>query len=136
MNNILEYKGYRAEIKYYTESSSLHGIVIGIRDYVDFECDDLHKVEKEFHDAVDDYLDFCAEVGKEPEKEYRGQFNVRIDPSLHRELAYRAASEEKSINSIVEKAIAEYLNKDTHKTPRSGSNCSYQYVSEDGILTP
>jgi predicted HicB family RNase H-like nuclease len=45
---------------------------------VDFQTSNIADVEKEFHCAVDDYLIFCSEVEKEPEKEYKGTFNVRI----------------------------------------------------------
>ena len=48
------------------------------------ECADIQNVEKEFHEAVDDYLEFCKEVGKEPDKEYKGSFNVRISLELHK----------------------------------------------------
>lgn len=30
--------------------------------------DSIENIEKEFRNAVDDYLDFCKEVGKEPER--------------------------------------------------------------------
>lgn len=66
-------------------------------------------VEKEFHCAVDDYLIFCSEVEKEPEKEYKGTFNVRIKPELHKKLAFKALEDGDSLNKAVEKAIAVYL---------------------------
>ena len=45
-------------------------MIEGIHDYVDFEAEDVASVEQEFHSAVDDYLAFCEEVGKVPEREY------------------------------------------------------------------
>ena len=62
----------------------LRGEIEGINDFVNFECADIQNVEKEFHEAVDDYLEFCKEVGKEPDKEYKGSFNVRISLELHK----------------------------------------------------
>ncbi|WP_297965831.1 type II toxin-antitoxin system HicB family antitoxin [uncultured Anaerovibrio sp.] len=64
--NILEYKGYHAKVEYDVESEVLHGVIDGINDYVDFVSDDTKGIVKEFHKAVDEYLDFCQEVGKEP----------------------------------------------------------------------
>lgn len=84
MGNLMEYKGYHTKIEFDVESMSLRGKIEGINDYVDFEAEDVVTIEKEFHSAVDDYLEFCAEVGKEPEKEYKGTFNVRISPDLHK----------------------------------------------------
>lgn len=82
----------------------------GINDYVDFESTDAQMIEKEFQNAVDDYLAFCEEVGKEPDKEYKGTFNVRIRPSLHRKLAMVAFKNGESLNQTVENAIQAYLN--------------------------
>lgn len=66
-------------------------------------------IEEEFHNAVDDYLDFCKELGKEPTKAYKGSFNVRIDPQLHKKIALEAAKKGISLNQAVEKAIEQYL---------------------------
>lgn len=83
MNSILEYKGYRTKIEYDSDERVLRGKIEGINDLINFECANIENVEKEFHEAVNDYLEFCKEVGKEPEKECKGTFNVRIDPELH-----------------------------------------------------
>ena len=109
MGNILEYKGYHTKIEFDKDDLALRGKIEGISDYVDFESGSISEVEMEFHKAVDDYLEFCAEVGKTPEKEYRGTFNVRIDPSLHRKLAYIAYAKNVSLNTSVEKAISDYV---------------------------
>ncbi len=111
-NNILEYKGYHTKIEFDLETYTVRGKIEGIGDLVNFSSNDLTTIEQEFHDAVDDYLEFCKEVGKEPDKEYKGTFNVRIAPELHKQLALEAYKEEESLNALVEKAINEYLNKD------------------------
>lgn len=67
MNNILEYKGYWTDITVDFESHLLHGRIEGIRDLVNFESETVESIIKEFHSAVDDYLDFCAEIGKSPD---------------------------------------------------------------------
>ena len=108
--NVLEYKGYRTCINYESETNTLRGVIEGINDYVDFESDDISKVAEDFHNAVDDYLDFCSSIGKEPEKEYKGSFNIRIKPELHKELALKAALRGESINKTVERAIDSFLN--------------------------
>jgi predicted HicB family RNase H-like nuclease len=112
MNNILEYKGYHTRVEYDSESMTLRGKIEGINDYVDFECADILSVDSEFHAAVDDYLEFCKEVGKTPEKEYKGSFNVRISPELHKQIAVCALKDGCSLNSEIEKAIAVFVNTD------------------------
>lgn len=112
----MEYKGYHTKIEFDAESMSLRGKIEGINDYIDFEAEDTTAIEAEFRSAVDDYLEFCAEVGKEPEKEYKGTFNVRISPELHKKLALRAFKDGRSLNAEVEKAIAIFIDSDQSQT--------------------
>jgi len=62
-----------------------------------------------FEEAVDGYLEVCSQIGKEPDKTYKGTFNVRIAPELHRDLAVYSASHGKTLNSTVEDAIRSYI---------------------------
>ena len=109
MKNILEYKGYHAKIEFDSEAKVLRGKIEGINDLVNFESTSLFEVEKEFQAAVDDYLEFCEEVGKIPDKEYKGTFNIRISPELHKKLAIVALQNGETLNATVEKAITEYV---------------------------
>lgn len=115
-DNIMEYKGYHTKIEFIAESCTLRGKIEGIHDFIDFETDDVQKVEEEFHAAVDDYLEFCEEVGKEPEKEYKGSFNVRISPALHKKLVFYAWKDECSLNAEVEKAIRMFIENEQSPT--------------------
>ncbi len=65
--NEMSYKGYFTKVKYSAEDGILFGVLEGIDDFVNFEADSLDKVEEEFHQAVDDYLIFCEEIGKVPQ---------------------------------------------------------------------
>ena len=108
-NNILEYKGYRARIEFDKETPLLHGKIEGISDLVNFESGSAAGIVKEFHNAVDDYLEFCREVNKKPEKEYKGVLNISISPELHKKLAEKAFDENSTLSAAIEKAIKEYL---------------------------
>lgn len=66
MNN-LEYKGYRAKIDYNKNCEAIVGKIDGVKDLVTFEAENVDGVKREFQNAVDDYLEFCAEVGSNPE---------------------------------------------------------------------
>lgn len=68
----MEYKGYHTKVSFDTKSRTLHGKIEGIRDFVNFEADSLDTAKSEFHAAVDEYLEFCAEVGKYPIKNIEG----------------------------------------------------------------
>ena len=82
MSNVLAYKGYFAPVEFDAEQRVLTGMVAGIRDAIVFEGSTAEEVEQCFHDAVDDYLEFCAEKGKEPERAFKGSFNVRTGSEL------------------------------------------------------
>ena len=109
MKNILEYKGYHAKVEFDSEDMVLRGKIEGINDFVDFESSSIMNIENEFHTAVDDYLEFCKEIGKVPDKEYKGTFNIRITPKLHKELSLVALKNGDTLNASVEKAILQYV---------------------------
>ena len=64
---ILEYKGYRTKIEFNRKDNIFYGKIEGIYDLVNFHANDYSKIEEEFHNAVDDYIEFCREIGKDPE---------------------------------------------------------------------
>lgn len=103
----LKYKGYMGTIEPNIEEGTLFGKVAFIRDLVTYEADNLNDLKNEFQVSVDDYLAFCEERGKEPNKPLKGSFNVRISPELHR-AAVMAAGDE-SLNAFVGEAIKEKL---------------------------
>lgn len=38
----------------------------------------IEELKRTFAQSIDNYLDLCEQIGKEPEKEFKGSFNVRI----------------------------------------------------------
>ena len=66
-------------------------------------------MEQAFHDAVDHYLHFCESVGRRPAKAYKGQFNVRIAPELHKSISLWAAAHDMTMNAAVERAIERFV---------------------------
>lgn len=112
MSNIVKYKGYFSYVDFSIEDCVLHGKIEGIHDLVTFECENAKDAEKEFREAVDDYLAFCKEMGKEPEKAFKGSFNVRIGSELHKKVAIMAKRENVSQNQIIVQAVEEYTGHD------------------------
>ena len=109
MNTVLTYKGYSTKIEYDVDFAVLFGKIEGISDLVTFESKNADEIVREFHSAVDDYLQFCTDVGKKTDKEYKGSFNVRVNPDTHKLLAIEALKEGKSLNALVEQSILFYL---------------------------
>ena len=109
MSNIIEYKGYCTEINYSRKDNVLYGKIEFIDDLVNFESTTVEGIEQEFRNAVDDYIEFCKQVGKEPQKPFKGSFNVRVSPELHRNAANAAMRKGCSLNTFVEQAIKDKL---------------------------
>ena len=105
MKNTMEYKGYVGNVEFSEEDEVFFGKVIGIRSLISYEGATAKELIKDFHDAVDDYLALCEAEGKEPEKAYKGSFNIRISPELHKQAVICAESNQMSLNSFVEKAL-------------------------------
>ncbi len=101
----MEYKGYYAKIEYSSEDNTFFGSIIGIDDSITFEGKSVTELKNAFHEAVNDYLVMCQRIGKEPQKFYKGSFNVRIDPEIHRQAILLAKSKKMSLNKFVEEAI-------------------------------
>ncbi|OEF95947.1 type II toxin-antitoxin system HicB family antitoxin [Desulfuribacillus alkaliarsenatis] len=109
MNNLLSYKGYHARVEYSDADEVFFGLILGIEDSISFEADTVIKLKKAFQEAVDDYLEMCEELGKTPDKAYKGSFNVRISPEAHRKADLLAKSKGISLNQFVEKAIKDSM---------------------------
>lgn len=75
---LLHYKGYTARPEYSAEDRIFYGKILGISDLIDFQSESTQDLEDEFHNAVDDYLAFCAETGKLPEQEHIGTKMITV----------------------------------------------------------
>ncbi|MEI7934771.1 MAG: type II toxin-antitoxin system HicB family antitoxin, partial [Chlorobiaceae bacterium] len=79
----------------------------GIEDLVSFEGDSVIELKKAFEEAVDDYLEICKENGKKTDKSYKGSFNVRIAPDIHKKATRLALMKGMSLNQFIQKAVEE-----------------------------
>lgn len=111
MNNIIEYKGYQSIIEFSVEDMTLFGKVLDIDDKIIFEIENPNDAFSVFKEVIDDYLEFCKENDKVPCKPYKGLFNVRISPDLHKRAVQRARNMGIKLNALVEKAIRNEVDK-------------------------
>lgn len=75
------------------------------------EFNDSYDCELSFNlmDGIDNYLDLCKQVGKEPEKEFKGSFNVRIPSELHKKISILAAQQKITLNQYVVNALSKSI---------------------------
>lgn len=105
MNNTMEYKGYVGSVEFSEADALFFGKVMGIRALISYEGENAHNLVEDFHSAVEDYLAMCDAEGIEPEKAYKGSFNIRISPELHKQAVITATARQMSLNSFVESSI-------------------------------
>jgi predicted HicB family RNase H-like nuclease len=103
---MIEYKGYTGMIEFDASIDAFHGRVVGLQDVVTFQGRSLDELRREMAESVEDYLELCAEAGKDPERPYRGEFLVRTTSALHRAAATEAEVSGLSLNAWVEAVIA------------------------------
>jgi predicted HicB family RNase H-like nuclease len=107
MNEVLKYKGYHGSTEYSLEDDCLHGKLLGITDMITYEGNSVKEIKIAFKDSVDDYLAFCKETGKEPNKPYSGKMMFRVDPKVHAKAALAAQLKGISLNQWAEEVLRE-----------------------------
>ena len=103
---MMKHKGYTGEAWGDPDADVIRGRVIGLKDVITFQGETVEEARAEFVESVDDYLACCAERGEKPEKPFSGKLLVRLDPSLHRELAMTVEKAGMSLNALVVEALA------------------------------
>ncbi|MCL1859995.1 MAG: type II toxin-antitoxin system HicB family antitoxin [Proteobacteria bacterium] len=103
--NTMMHKGYAARVEYSEEDQCFVGHIAGIRDVIGFHGDSVGGLRAAFEEAVDDYLETCKNLGRQPNHPYSGQFRLRLSPELHARAAIVAETQGKSLNAWVSEVI-------------------------------
>ncbi len=103
----MTYKNYTAEVEIDPDAKVLAGRVLYLREVIVFEGETVEDAERQFQVSVDDYLAWCAERGKEPEKPFSGKLPFRTTPEHHRKIALAAAQTGKSINAWMDDVVTQ-----------------------------
>jgi predicted HicB family RNase H-like nuclease len=114
MTTLPPYRGFQAAVEY--DDGVLLVRLLHIEDAVTTTCDAASEVTSAFRELVDDYIETCTELGEEPNRPFKGSFNVRIEPVLHRDAAMCAAAHDMTLNSWIGEAIREKLERDKAKS--------------------
>jgi len=101
------HKGYLGSVECSVEDNCLHGQILHVNDLVTYEAETPVALQSVFEETVEDYIETCVQLGKEPDRPFKGTFNVRISPELHRRAAKQASLYEESLNEFVADAVRE-----------------------------
>jgi len=113
-----KYKGFIPAAKIDFDKNLIRGKVLNTRDTITFYGNTPAEAQKAFQDSVDDYLEFCKEIGVKPAKPFGGQILLRVDAKTHRKLIDRAQLKGQSVNTLIKNQLRFML----EKTPASRSH--------------
>lgn len=105
MSNKIEYNGYIGTVEYSQEDKCFFGKLEMINDLVTFEAETASDLEKNFKNCVDEYLNTCKALKREPQKAFKGVFNVRTGSELHLAAVKNALKMGVSLNAYVKSLI-------------------------------
>jgi len=104
----LNYKGYIGTIEYTDENDCFFGRVININASISYEGNTLEELKKDFEESIDDYFETLKAEGLTPEKPYRGNVNVRLEPDIHTKASERSKKLGISLNKYINLAVAAF----------------------------
>jgi predicted HicB family RNase H-like nuclease len=119
VNNVLHYRDFIALVRFSEADGCFYGRIEGIDDLVSFEGRSVGELREAFAEDAEDYLEICRKRGKPPQRSYKGSFNIRIDPKLHRLAVLKSADLGISLNQLVQAAIEKEVGDELPKPSRS-----------------
>ncbi len=113
--NTLQHKDFIGTFNFIEDESILYGKIEGITDLVTFQGSSIEEIKTAFIEAVEDYILLCDEVGKEPLKSYKGSFNVRLSPKLHRQVSMEAIKHNMNLNQFIQSTLEHVVYSERNK---------------------
>lgn len=107
--DILKYKEYEGTAEIDMDRFICRGKILFINDMVIYEANSPAELQHAFEAAVDDYLETCVELEREPQKPLKGVFNVRVSPELHKKCVLRAKTDGVYLNEVAVRALTAYV---------------------------
>lgn len=117
-DNILRYKGYTASIQFDADDAILVGIVLGIKDIIDFHGDSVDSIRKEFKVAIDEYIKACKKLGREPNKPRQGKIVLTLPVYIEVGLEQVVAETGKSAKELILDAVKDAYFPSGRKIPK------------------
>ncbi len=103
--NTLKYKGFIGSVAYSDEDKIFFGKILGIDGLVNYEGTSVDELNRNFKEAVNDYIAFCEAEGLPLKKSYTGRFNVRISAEIHARIAELSQQRGISLNAFVKETL-------------------------------
>lgn len=101
MNNTMQYKNYTGSIEFSLDDMMFYGKVLGVKALISYEGLTAKELYTNFKNSIDDYLETCENNNIKPELPFKGSFNIRISPELHKKIAIFSTNHKISINQYI-----------------------------------
>lgn len=109
MNELMEYRGFKAKVQYSADDEVFFGRLMDINDIVIFEGKTVRELKRAMKEAVEFHIEVCEKTGKAVKKSFSGKVLLRLPSDLHARIAEAAARKGKSINEwgkeVLESAV-------------------------------
>lgn len=102
---MMEYKGYVASVEYDDEANILHGEIVNTRAVITFQATTVDELRREIEASVEDYLEWCDQRGKDPEKPFAGDLRISTTPEFCRAIVSAAAREHQSLEAWIRQVL-------------------------------
>ncbi|MDR1779160.1 MAG: type II toxin-antitoxin system HicB family antitoxin [Tannerella sp.] len=109
LNNVLTYKGFIGFVQFSADDNVFFGKVEGIEDLITFEGESVKELKEAFQYVIDEHIKDCIKENIPLEKSYKGSFNVRLTPDLHRKAAITAKLRGRTLNAFVRESLEKSL---------------------------
>jgi len=109
MNDVLTYKGYIGSVHFSADDNVFFGKIEGVNDLITFEGKTVQELKNAFCYMVNEHIKDCEAENIPVEKSYKGSFNIRLTPDLHRRAAIYAKIHGTTLNAFVKKSIEQSL---------------------------
>ena len=103
MIDIMEHWGWVGSIEVSPTDGVLHGKLLNTEDLVSYEGETVVDLIKDFHETVEEYVDFCLRNSKPAQP--RDEANIFTKIELFRELTETAKQKNMSVESCIEESL-------------------------------
>ena len=107
MKDMLTSEGFIGSVHFSAVDECFYGKIEGIDDLITFEGKNVRELNDAFCEALSDYKELCHQLKKPLFKSYKGSFNIRIAPELHKKAVQKSLMLGISLNQLVQNAIEE-----------------------------
>jgi len=121
--DLMHYKGYYGSYHIDTDEGVFYGKLEFIKALVTYEASTAKGLRKAFEESVEDYLAMCEQENIEPERPFKGSFNIRVGEELHRKVALVAADEGVTLNQFIYNTLKEVIGASRANFSSTQNNC-------------